>query len=359
MRQVTHHYQDPLDRVWLQCANAVGLRVVRTADAYATTDGRGTLAIATAEHLDADDCLAQMVLHEICHALVQGPDGDGRPDWGLDNQTDRDVPREHACLRTQAALAAPHGLREFLGPTTDFRAYYDELPGDPLSPADHPTVIRARMALVRAQAKPWALALRRALEATAAIARAAGAVDDLAEHNGTANGSLYRTVAHPWRPHPSGAGVVSGVHESGATCGTCAWRFVGGRGKAVARCRRGETPRVDDAWPACEGWEPDLDCQTCGACCREAYGSVTISRREPFVKKHPELVVVRETYVEVARTGPRCAALAGGPASVDEPFDPRRPYACTVYDDRPTPCRDLQRGGEHCLTARKRVGLSR
>lgn len=73
-REVTRVYRDPLDELWLACAAEVGLRVRRTADAYASTDGRGTLSISTPEHLDADDCLAQMVFHELCHALVQGPD---------------------------------------------------------------------------------------------------------------------------------------------------------------------------------------------------------------------------------------------------------------------------------------------
>ena len=33
-------------------------------------------------------------------------------------------------------------------------------------------------------------------------------------------------------------------------------------------------------------------------------------------------------------------------------------YHCTIYDDRPKTCRDFTLGGEHCLTARQRVGLT-
>ena len=40
-------YIDPLTQVWLGAARRIGLRVVRTPDAYAATDGRGTLAIGT------------------------------------------------------------------------------------------------------------------------------------------------------------------------------------------------------------------------------------------------------------------------------------------------------------------------
>src|SRR5438552_2145117 len=73
-RPVTHRYVDPLDAVWLECARQIGLRVTRTRDAYATTDGRGTLALSTAEGLDADDCVAQMVFHELCHSMIEGAD---------------------------------------------------------------------------------------------------------------------------------------------------------------------------------------------------------------------------------------------------------------------------------------------
>ena len=71
-RSVTHQYQDPLDAVWLGAASALGLTVERVPDAYASTDGQGKLFIGTDDTLDADDCLAQMILHEICHWLVMG-----------------------------------------------------------------------------------------------------------------------------------------------------------------------------------------------------------------------------------------------------------------------------------------------
>src|SRR5678816_969150 len=135
-RQPRHAYRDPLDQVWLAVAARMGLRVERTAAAYAATDGQGVLAIGAGD-LDADDCLAQMIFHEICHSLVQGEDSFQRADWGLDNETDRDVPREHACLRVQAVLAGQLGLRRLLAPTTDFRPFYDALPPDPLAPVSY------------------------------------------------------------------------------------------------------------------------------------------------------------------------------------------------------------------------------
>jgi hypothetical protein len=172
-RVVTHRYEDPLDRIWLGCAERIGLCIARTPDAFATTDGRGTLLLATPEHLDRDDCLAQMILmilHELCHSLIEGPASLERADWGLDNETGRDDVREHACLRLQALLLRPRGLRRALGPTTDFRAFYDALPGDPLE-GDDPSVVLARAAAVRVTARPWAPHLEEALDATAALAR--------------------------------------------------------------------------------------------------------------------------------------------------------------------------------------------
>jgi hypothetical protein len=89
-------YRDPLDEVWIGAARRIGFTITRTPDAYASTDGRGTIMVGVPEVLDADDCLAQMILHELCHALVEGENGMRREDWGLDNQTMRDENRERA-----------------------------------------------------------------------------------------------------------------------------------------------------------------------------------------------------------------------------------------------------------------------
>lgn len=178
-RPVSHRYEDPLESIWRAAARGLGLRVVRSAEVFASTDGQGTLTLGTPETLDPDDCVAQMVFHELCHALVQGPGSFQRPDWGLDNETARDLAREHACLRVQAELAGRHGLRALLAPTTDHRSYYDALGPDPLAGEDA-SVDLARRALAWVEDPSWA-PLHRALEATAHIAAlvaAAGPEDD-------------------------------------------------------------------------------------------------------------------------------------------------------------------------------------
>jgi Fe-S-cluster containining protein len=338
-REVTHRYIDPLAQVWLGAARRIGLRVRRTPDAYAATDGAGSLAIGDDATLDPDDSLAQMIFHELCHSLVEGEDSFAKPDWGMDNTGPDHDWREHACLRVQWILAGRHGLRGVFAPTTEFRAFWDGLSGDVLADRTDPGVQAAILALRRVATPPWSPALTEALAASEAIARAAAPF-------ATEPAVLWRGVGPARPPHPSGlpAGDASG------SCGSCAWRH---DQRGAARCRQAGT-RVDPAWPACERYEAALDCQTCGACCRAAYHSVEVSRRDPAVKKQPGFVVDRGTYLEIRRDGDRCAALAGG--HVEHGTTTR--YHCVIYDDRPKTCRDFTLGSEHCLTARRRVGLS-
>ncbi|MEZ4268075.1 MAG: hypothetical protein R3F39_17050 [Myxococcota bacterium] len=153
-RAVTARYDDPVDLIWLATAKALGIDVVRAPDAYASWDGRGTLTIATPAEMDPDDCLAQMIFHELCHALVEGPESLTRVDWGLENVDNRDAIREHATDRLQAALADRHGLRQFMAVTTDWRAYYDALPEDPLAPDNDPATPLAQAAYKAATTAP-------------------------------------------------------------------------------------------------------------------------------------------------------------------------------------------------------------
>jgi hypothetical protein len=327
--------REAIERIWIDAAARLGFRVVRTNDAYASSDGRGTISIGVGEALDVDDSVAQLVFHEICHAITEGETALTRPDWGLENA---DVGaahqvREHACLRFAAHVADAHGLRELLAPTTDYRAYHDALPGDPLADGDDPAIAIAREAAARAAAPPWRAPLGDALAATAA--------------------ELARAAVHP-------LGFPLG--PANETCGSCAWLYLGGRGKAVERCRQAAAPNADGPRtrreaPACARWEIPVDCATCGACCREAYHSVTVSVRDPVVWKQPDLIERHGHRFEIRREGERCAAL------VDRRNDAGRGqgdriFTCSIYDDRPQACRDFASGGRHCLDARRRVGLS-
>lgn len=168
-RAPSHKYLDPLDAIWLTAARRIGYRVTRSQEVFAASDGRGVLTIGAPESLDADDCLAQMILHEFCHALIEGPNKREEPDWGLDNVSDRDVAREHACLRLQALLTDRVGLRHVLKPTTEFRSFYEALSDDPLKPDDDASVRAANLGVGRAEQPPWAPHLAQALSATAKV----------------------------------------------------------------------------------------------------------------------------------------------------------------------------------------------
>ena len=345
-RAVTYRYIDPLTQVWVGSARRIGLRVVRTPDAYAATDGNGTLAIGDDSALDADDSLGQMIFHELCHSLVEGEESFARTDWGMDNTGPDHDWREHACLRVQWVLTGRHGLRMLFAPTTDFRAFWDQLSGDVLADRTDRSVQAAILGLRRAELPPWGPHLGEALAATARIAQEAAKL-------ATEPDVLWRAVTAPPPPHPTGlpAGAAPAPSDDAArTCGSCAWRF---EQRGVAKCRH-TNKRLDDAWPACERYEAALDCQTCGACCRAAYHSVEVQKRDAVIKKQPSYIVDRGSYLEIRRDGDRCAALAGGEL-VDGKLTR---FHCVIYDDRPRTCRDFTLGSDHCLTARRRVGLT-
>jgi hypothetical protein len=348
-RGPTHRYVDPLDRVWTSTAAKIGLRIQRGKEAYASTPGDGALLLGDTGSLDADDCVAQMVFHELCHSLVEGSGSFERRDWGLDNESTRDVPREHACLRVQAFLAQRHGLRRVLAPTTDFRAFYDALPVDPLSPRTEGTVVLAIAGLSRAERPPWAPHLSDALAATRAIAERAAAFP--IERDDGLRQDLWSLLDPLPERHPSGL-FGSAVVDEDRTCGTCAWR-------QGARCRQAGGARIRVTLPGCERWEPALDCRDCGACCRAAYDLVELAPRDVVKKRHPELVVLDGAYPQMKRLGDRCIALEGG-AQAGKPDGNRAfvPYTCKIYDDRPKSCQEFERNGEHCLIARRWVSLS-
>ena len=297
---------------------------MRTREAYATSDGRGTIAIGADDTLDADDAFAQLVFHELCHAISEGESAVTKPDWGLDNVAGHAV-REHACLRfARIWRSASDCARRWRPPPSTARITTRSPPI-----RWRPTAIRRRRSRSR-----------RARGSTLAVARTdrGGA----RTHGGARGG-------------PSSAGISLGPADE--SCGGCAWRYVGGRGKAVARCRQaaptvGDGARTEPGHRACDRWEPPVDCQLCGACCREAYHSVTVSVRDPVVWKQPDLIVRHGHRFEIRREGERCAAL-----KVGEPGATPR-FACSIYADRPQACRDFEAGGRHCLDARRRVGLS-
>jgi hypothetical protein len=376
-RLVDARYIDPLDHIWLTAAAALGLQVRRSSLGYATTDGRGGLSIAPAAELDPDDCLSQIILHEICHALVQGEDSFEKPDWGLVNDADSaryqgDTVREQACLRVQAALLRRYGLRRLLGPTTDFRRFYDALPRDPMrasAPGDpDPALALATAGLGRAARPPFHKPLHLALRATAEVHRALprapapsydakAALAPSAPEPAEPLPTLWLLAPAPLR-HKSGLPMSDGVYAApaGALCQSCVYAKppAGARRTGGWRCQRtasDDAPGlvIDPKATGCALHEPSLDCQECGACCRHAYDLVPVGRTEPTVLRHPALIERRGKQLSIVRDAEqrRCAALAGPALG---------PYGCQIYDSRPSTCRDFSSGTSSCLEARRRVG---
>jgi hypothetical protein len=340
-RSITHSYQDPLDLVWLKAATDLGIEVRRSPDVYASWDGERVLTLARSADFDADDSLAQLIFHEICHALVAGPLQRKNPDWGLDSASERDLVFEHACHRLQAALAGRYGLRDFFAVTTEWRPYWDALPPDPMAQCEDPALPIARRGLSEAERPPFSEVITRALEDTALLA-------SIARRNAPEDSLWARTRAR----HASG--FLAHENES-LRCGNCAWSH--GRGKSLG-CRQANRAgrskvRVSAEMSACEHWEARLapdSCKACGACCREGFDRVELRPSDSLKRVHPELVRQDSWGVFIPRPDGRCLALSGDGETAA--------FRCNVYAERPHSCQKFEIGGSACLVARRRVGLS-
>lgn len=380
-RTIHAQYADPLDTLWLKFAEDVGIRVQRTPDTYASWDGAGTLSLSDSTGLDPDDCLAQMIFHEVCHALVQGPESLEWIDWGLENEgSGQDDVLEHACLRLQAALLTPLGLRDVLGPTTDFRSYYDALPPDPFSeqnPEERESIVRARAAFARRRQAPWGHHLEQTLERTARLIHT---VAEAFTEPATGSLPLLYQRTHPMAPRHRLGFPLHPAPPEGARCQDCAWARPSASGK-TQRCEQTGGRPIHPTDTVCDRYEPPFTCSSCGACCREAYDVVIVGPRDPALRAHPELFTRHTQGADLRREEGRCLALEGGralriiepairPAVPPPPPAERRvlpryqpdeesPFSCRIYEHRPRTCRDFTRGSAHCLEARQKVGLSR
>lgn len=351
-------YSDPLDWIWIQFAAQLGLRVRRDSTVYASTDGKGTLTIGTPDTLDPDDCLAQMILHEVCHGLVQGEQSFLQPDWGLPNQPEQvnaeSFTREHACLRLQAALLRPWGLHRLLAPTTEFRVYYDQLPENPLSPGSDPAIPLAQAGMALSQRSPFAPGLQTALSKTAMVHRLCSDQDfpkkSVFFQHVSQRPSLWNN-ARPPAFHP--IGVAYSTEQASLTCQSCVWLTPKGNQWACKHAlqRPSAQTRIVPEEQACVLYESTLDCQACAACCQSAFTLVPLRRKDVLRHQHPEWVERKMSTWSLKRQPETAWCIALQPAASTPPR-----YQCTVYADRPQTCREVAPGSAGCLTARKRMG---
>jgi hypothetical protein len=211
--------------------------------------------------------------------------------------------------------------------------------------------------------------LATALEATANIVHAArGATNDIS--------TLY-AAAEP-RTTTNRVGLFH-HHDETLACATCAWAIESGKKSKRLRCRQAGGKPTLPGERACDKYEAAFDCLGCGACCREAYDTVEVNERDPARKLHLDLLVERSGGYDMKRNGSRCACLNGGvPLAPPEPFidggsssaqqgrsvpplnmPGGAPFTCEIYETRPRTCRDFTIFSDHCLSARRTVGLSR
>ena len=98
-------------------------------------------------------------------------------------------------------------------------------------------------------------------------------------------------------------------------------------------------------------------CQSCGACCASfrvdfhqvelAGGAFAWGRGVPPVLTVPVTPAIVRMCGSDA-TEPRCIALCG---------EVGKAVACTIYDSRPSPCREFDTSDDACARARHRHGL--
>lgn len=88
---------------------------------------------------------------------------------------------------------------------------------------------------------------------------------------------------------------------------------------------------------------PVVSCDGCGACCESCpvppYSMAALLQAPVHIRR---LVAAA---ISAAEPGDACIA-----------FDART-RRCTIYEHRPSDCRDFRVGGEPCLAARKEAGI--
>lgn len=106
----------------------------------------------------------------------------------------------------------------------------------------------------------------------------------------------------------------------------------------------------------------ELDCRSCGACCVnlpsnraqgfgywvEISGDDKLLGRRDLIKKHVVYDPSGVPHLKLAHDG-RCLGLRGEVGTE---------VTCGIYHSRPTPCRRVEPGDDHCLRSRKAHGIT-
>jgi Fe-S-cluster containining protein len=340
--QAPQRYEDPIGKMWATAARQVGIAQASAKAAGDPVDGgKG-----------ADERIGQKLFDQLCRSLIEGHDSFANP------AADATAPnwRDDACLRLQWVLCSQWNLHGWFAPTENLLGFWNSFDETVLDDKSDLSVRAASVALLRATRPPWAPTFAEALAETRERLR-------------TDESNRVARVAHP-------AGAFAARADENKRCEQCAWVYTRGINYA---CRQVDSAitgpqhkNIEPQWPACERFEPALDCQTCGACCREAFQTVSVGAREPIRRTHPAMVLDHGTRQELRRTPTtsldiiadtpaptRCASLGGGDLVQLGTRTTVSDYACQIYQARPQSCRSFTAGSESCLVARRRVGMSR
>ena len=109
---------------------------------------------------------------------------------------------------------------------------------------------------------------------------------------------------------------------------------------------------------------PTYDCDLCGACCHKVH----VELSQPDLDREPRLAeLARPCTVRMVHTtqsgrevGPPVATRRALAMVSDGPNESCRFLSdrkCSIHETRPTACREMSAGSDHCQRERKREGL--
>ena len=101
----------------------------------------------------------------------------------------------------------------------------------------------------------------------------------------------------------------------------------------------------------------ELDCLTCGACCRTGTDGRILIPPEDLTRWRK---MGRDDIADAVQPGHfgMVAFATRGDGSCVHLGTPESPNACRIYEIRGTTCREFEKGSRQCLEFRRDVGLS-
>lgn len=102
--------------------------------------------------------------------------------------------------------------------------------------------------------------------------------------------------------------------------------------------------------------ESELDCLTCGACCRTGHDGRILVPAEDLVRWRSMGRSDIAEKIQPGHFGESAFATTDEGACVHLGTS-ESPNACAIYQDRGTTCREFERGSRQCLEFRRDFGI--